>query len=80
MYFGVLTSYDQHMNVVLEEALDEDTMPGNIELKQVQDTTIIHGDNAIAIKAWRVQEPPAKERRTRRRTSGTVTAARSPIT
>ncbi|TQR22111.1 hypothetical protein C9J85_04080 [Haloferax sp. wsp5] len=51
MYFGVLAGYDQHMNVVLEEALDEDTVPGDIELEQVQDTTIIRGDNVVTIKA-----------------------------
>lgn len=50
-YFGVLAGYDQHMNVVLEEALDEDTVPGDIELEQVQDTTIIRGDNVVTIKA-----------------------------
>ena len=34
-YVGVLTGYDQHMNLVLEE--DEDT-------------TIIRGDNLVSIK------------------------------
>ncbi|ELZ78544.1 MULTISPECIES: LSM domain-containing protein [Haloferax] len=49
-YYGVLAGYDQHMNVVLEESLD-DTMPGDIELEQVEDTTIIRGDNVVTIKA-----------------------------
>ncbi|RLM53142.1 Like-Sm ribonucleoprotein core, partial [Halorubrum sp. Atlit-26R] len=30
---------------------DEDTVPGDIELEQVQDTTIIRGDNVVTIKA-----------------------------
>ncbi|WP_416841012.1 LSM domain-containing protein [Haloferax sp. DFSO52] len=50
-YYGVLAGYDQHMNVVLEESLDEDAVPGDIELEQVQDTTIIRGDNVVTIKA-----------------------------
>ncbi|WP_410767059.1 LSM domain-containing protein [Haloferax sp. DFSO60] len=50
-YYGVLSGYDQHMNVVLEEALDDDAVPGDIELRQVEDTTIIRGDNVVTIKA-----------------------------
>ncbi|WP_396612221.1 LSM domain-containing protein [Haloferax sp. S1W] len=49
-YYGVLAGYDQHMNVVLEESLD-DSVPGDVELEQVQDTTIIRGDNVVTIKA-----------------------------
>lgn len=36
-YVGVLTGYDQHMNLVLEGTDDEDT-------------TIIRGDNLVSIK------------------------------
>ncbi|MFC7202087.1 LSM domain-containing protein [Haloferax namakaokahaiae] len=50
-YYGVLAGYDQHMNVVLEEALDDEAVPGDIELRQVEDTTIIRGDNVVTIKA-----------------------------
>ena len=35
-YEGVLTGYDQHMNLVLEDTEDEDT-------------TIIRGDNLVSI-------------------------------
>lgn len=34
-----------------EPGSDEDTVPGDIELEQVQDTTIIRGDNVVTIKA-----------------------------
>jgi small nuclear ribonucleoprotein len=42
--FGVLTGYDQHMNVVLE--------PTEVEGEtddEVEDTTIIRGDNVVSI-------------------------------
>ena len=35
-YEGILTGYDQHMNLVLEDTEDEDT-------------TIIRGDNLVSI-------------------------------
>ncbi|RBI64059.1 LSM domain-containing protein [Halomicrococcus sp. NG-SE-24] len=35
-YTGTLTGYDQHMNLVIEDAADEDT-------------TIIRGDNVVSI-------------------------------
>ncbi|AEH37089.1 LSM domain-containing protein [Halopiger xanaduensis] len=47
-YVGELTGYDQHMNLVLEDA----TIPvgGTVEEEEpVEDTTIIRGDNVVSI-------------------------------
>ena len=56
--FGVLTGYDQHMNVVLEPA-DEtepaggaepvESTPGQADAVGVEDTTIIRGDNVVSV-------------------------------
>ena len=45
-HFGRLAGYDQHMNVVLE-ATDAE---GSVE-DEVEDTTIIRGDNVVSINA-----------------------------
>ncbi|MFC4359340.1 LSM domain-containing protein [Halobium salinum] len=53
-FFGVLAGYDQHMNVVLEDAADAPTLDdalGDLDVESVEDTTIIRGDNVVAIKA-----------------------------
>ena len=45
-HFGTLAGYDQHMNVVLE--------PTDVEgetADEVEDTTIIRGDNVVSINA-----------------------------
>ncbi|MFB6177516.1 MAG: LSM domain-containing protein [Halobaculum sp.] len=42
--FGVLSGYDQHMNVVLEPTEVEGTAD-----EEVEDTTIIRGDNVVSI-------------------------------
>jgi small nuclear ribonucleoprotein len=42
--FGVLTGYDQHMNVVLEATETDGTTENEVE-----DTTIIRGDNVVSI-------------------------------
>ncbi|KTG08694.1 Like-Sm ribonucleoprotein core [Haloprofundus marisrubri] len=47
-YFGTLAGYDQHMNVVLEESLDDD-VSGSLDVEEVEDTTIIRGDNVVTI-------------------------------
>ncbi|WP_049921327.1 LSM domain-containing protein [Halopiger djelfimassiliensis] len=46
-YIGELAGYDQHMNLVLEDA----TIPeGGVEAETpVEDTTIIRGDNVVSI-------------------------------
>jgi len=50
VYRGVLTGYDQHMNVVIEPVADarrptdEPDGPTSVE-----DTTIIRGDNVVSI-------------------------------
>ncbi|MEZ3117078.1 LSM domain-containing protein [Halobaculum sp. MBLA0147] len=43
-HFGVLTGYDQHMNVVLEPT----EIDGDAD-DEVEDTTIIRGDNVVSI-------------------------------
>jgi small nuclear ribonucleoprotein len=48
-YLGTLAGYDQHMNLVLENATHE---PGDLEHGEqppVEDTTIIRGDNVVSI-------------------------------
>ncbi|THE65162.1 Like-Sm ribonucleoprotein core [Salinadaptatus halalkaliphilus] len=47
-YVGDLAGYDQHMNLVLEDAEDPaDDAP--TEGEPIQDTTIIRGDNVVSI-------------------------------
>ena len=43
-HFGVLAGYDQHMNVVL----DPTELEGSTD-EEVEDTTIIRGDNVVSI-------------------------------
>jgi small nuclear ribonucleoprotein len=54
-FFGVLAGYDQHMNVVLENAADAPTLDhgalGDLDVESVEDTTIIRGDNVVSIQA-----------------------------
>jgi small nuclear ribonucleoprotein len=50
-YFGSLAGYDQHMNVVLEAAPDEEAPLGDLDVRAVEDTTIIRGDNVVTITA-----------------------------
>ncbi|QSG02755.1 LSM domain-containing protein [Natranaeroarchaeum sulfidigenes] len=51
IYEGRLTGYDQHMNLVLEDAMKvpapED--PTGDSEAPVEDTTIIRGDNVVSI-------------------------------
>jgi len=53
-YYGLLGGYDQHMNVVLEpeegsaERVGDDDEEFAVE---VEDTTIIRGDNVVTIKS-----------------------------
>lgn len=47
---GVLDSFDQHMNLVLEPP-DGDVMDGEIGTDDdVEDTTVIRGDNVVTIE------------------------------
>ena len=46
-YVGELAGYDQHMNVVLEPAAGDHDFEE--EPEQVEDTTIIRGDNLVSI-------------------------------
>jgi small nuclear ribonucleoprotein len=51
-FHGVLGGYDQHMNVVLEPAdVDEagEGVLGDPNVEQVDNTTIIRGDNVVTI-------------------------------
>ncbi|ARS90431.1 LSM domain-containing protein [Natrarchaeobaculum aegyptiacum] len=47
-YVGELTGYDQHMNLVLEDVAIPagETASGE---EQIEDTTIIRGDNVVSI-------------------------------
>lgn len=50
--FGVLSGYDQHMNVVLEPATEVEpaqAAPGQADAVGVEDTTIIRGDNVVSV-------------------------------
>ena len=49
-FHGSLSGYDQHMNVVLDAPADPAADPGP-DVEEVQDTTIIRGDNVVTIKA-----------------------------
>ncbi|RQH01273.1 LSM domain-containing protein [Natrarchaeobius oligotrophus] len=44
-YVGDLAGYDQHMNLVLEDAAD----PADPDDESIEDTTIIRGDNVVSI-------------------------------
>jgi len=48
-YLGTLTGYDQHMNLVLEDATHESGDLEHGEAPPVEDTTIIRGDNVVSI-------------------------------
>lgn len=50
-YVGILTGYDQHMNLVLEGNGDEPegTTPGGLPSEGIEDTMIIRGDNVVSI-------------------------------
>ncbi len=50
-YVGILTGYDQHMNLVLESDGDEpeDASPGGLPNEAVEDQMIIRGDNVVSI-------------------------------
>ncbi|WP_248896786.1 LSM domain-containing protein [Haloplanus halobius] len=50
-FYGALGGYDQHMNVVLEPAdeADEDVL-GELDVEQIDNTTIIRGDNVVTIR------------------------------
>ncbi|CCC41068.1 LSM domain-containing protein [Haloquadratum walsbyi] len=49
-YYGTLAGYDQHMNAVLDPAMASETVdPGALDVTEVEDTTIIRGDNIVTI-------------------------------
>ncbi|MFB6107719.1 MAG: LSM domain-containing protein [Haloplanus sp.] len=49
-FYGVLGGYDQHMNVVLDPAAETDAdVLGDLDVEQVDNTTIIRGDNVVTI-------------------------------
>jgi small nuclear ribonucleoprotein len=51
-FYGALVGYDQHMNVVLEAAEESaDTAVLDPDVEEVEDTTIIRGDNVVTIRA-----------------------------
>ncbi|MDY6774493.1 MAG: LSM domain-containing protein [Halobacteria archaeon] len=45
-FVGTLTSFDQHMNVVLDPLESEEVE----EYTHVEDTTVIRGDNVVSIR------------------------------
>ena len=47
--YGVLSGYDQHMNVVLDDAGAEEVAVGDPTAEAIEDTTIIRGDNVVSI-------------------------------
>ncbi|GAA0678526.1 LSM domain-containing protein [Natronoarchaeum mannanilyticum] len=52
IFEGTLAGYDQHMNLVLEDAVEgpaSDTPETVSEEESVEDTTIIRGDNVVSI-------------------------------
>ena len=50
-YHGVLTGYDQHMNLVLEPMGDVEVgETGELPGGHVRDTTVIRGDNVVTIE------------------------------
>ena len=48
-FHGRLDGYDQHMNAVLVPA-DDDVIEADRDVHRVRDTTIIRGDNVVAIQ------------------------------
>ena len=48
-FYGTLSGYDQHMNVVLDGAEASDAVLGEIDVEEVDNTTIIRGDNVVSI-------------------------------
>jgi small nuclear ribonucleoprotein len=48
-FYGTLAGYDQHMNVVLEAADARDEPHGELDVVDVDNTTIIRGDNVVSI-------------------------------
>lgn len=51
-YHGRLAGYDQHLNLVLEDAGPgpEDPGPEALQIEPVEDTIIIRGDNVVSIR------------------------------
>ncbi len=51
IYEGTLAGYDQHMNLVLEDAVQAPASeePATESEPSVEDTTIIRGDNVVSI-------------------------------
>ncbi len=47
--YGVLSGYDQHMNVVLDDAGSEEVAVSDPTAEAIEDTTIIRGDNVVSI-------------------------------
>ena len=47
--YGVLSGYDQHMNVVLDDAGSEVVAVSDPTAEAIEDTTIIRGDNVVSI-------------------------------
>jgi len=45
----VLSGYDQHMNVVLDDAGSEEVAVSDPTAEAIEDTTIIRGDNVVSI-------------------------------
>jgi small nuclear ribonucleoprotein len=51
-FYGSLAGYDQHMNVVLESAGESAETPVlEPDVQEVEDTTIIRGDNVVTIRS-----------------------------
>ncbi|MFB6300855.1 MAG: LSM domain-containing protein [Halobacteriales archaeon] len=52
MFHGILSGYDQHMNLVLESAATGPTgeEPGGPDDERVEDTIVIRGDNVVSIR------------------------------
>ena len=48
-FYGALSGYDQHMNVVLEDADANDAVLGELDVEEVDNTTIIRGDNVVSV-------------------------------
>jgi small nuclear ribonucleoprotein len=48
-FYGTLSGYDQHMNVVLDAAEASDDVLGELDVVEVDNTTIIRGDNVVSV-------------------------------
>jgi small nuclear ribonucleoprotein len=48
-FYGTLSGYDQHMNVVLEAADASEAVLGELDVEEVDNTTIIRGDNVVSV-------------------------------